>query len=124
VHYRVRGLTQSGTTVAATRCTKGEDKGEPVHILDALSDPQYAPKDDIQKANVRTILGVPLTREGKVAGVIALARETVSSFSDEQIELVRNLPTKRSLPSRTHACSRNCAKEPTSCKCSRRNSPD
>ncbi len=26
VHYRVRGPTQSGTPVVATRCTKGEDK--------------------------------------------------------------------------------------------------
>src|SRR6202045_1127189 len=26
VHYRVRGPTQSGTTVVTTRCTKGEDK--------------------------------------------------------------------------------------------------
>ncbi len=64
-------------------------EGEPVHILDALSDPHYGPKDDIRTANVRTILGVPLTREGKVVGVIALARETVSSFNSEQIELVR-----------------------------------
>ena len=63
--------------------------GEPVHILDILSDPHYGPKDDIRAAEVRTILGVPLTREGKVVGVIALARETVSSFSSEQIELVR-----------------------------------
>src|SRR5271154_4876919 len=26
VHYRVRGPTQSGTTVVTTQCTKGEDK--------------------------------------------------------------------------------------------------
>jgi GAF domain-containing protein len=64
-------------------------EGETVHILDALSDPDYGPKDDIRSANVGTILGVPLTREGKVVGVIALARETVSSFSSEQIDLVR-----------------------------------
>ena len=64
-------------------------EGETVHIVDALSDPHYGPKDDIRAAQVRTILGVPLTREGKVVGVIALARETVSSFSSEQIELVR-----------------------------------
>ena len=64
-------------------------KGETVHIPDALSDPHYGPKDDIRAAKVRTILGVPLTRESKVVGVIALARETVSSFSSEQIELVR-----------------------------------
>jgi class 3 adenylate cyclase/putative methionine-R-sulfoxide reductase with GAF domain len=64
-------------------------EGETVHILDVLSDPHYGPKNDIRTAEVRTILGVALTREGKVVGVIALARETVSSFSSEQIELVR-----------------------------------
>jgi len=64
-------------------------EGETVHILDVLSDPHYGPKDDIRAAEVRTVLGVPLTREGNVVGVIALARETVSSFSSEQIELVR-----------------------------------
>jgi GAF domain-containing protein len=61
----------------------------PVQIIDALNDPQYGPKDEIRTAEVRTILGVPLTREGEVVGVIALARETVSAFSSEQIELVR-----------------------------------
>ena len=64
-------------------------EGEIVHIHDVLSDPHYGPKDDIRAAEVRTILGVPLTRDGKVVGVIALAREAVSSFSSEQIELVR-----------------------------------
>jgi class 3 adenylate cyclase/putative methionine-R-sulfoxide reductase with GAF domain len=63
--------------------------GEPVHIHDALSDPHYGPKDDIRMADVRSLLGVPLNRDGKVVGVIALAREVVSSFSSEQIELVR-----------------------------------
>jgi GAF domain-containing protein len=64
-------------------------EGETVHVLDVLSDPHYGPKHDVRTANVRTVLGVPLTREGKVVGVIVLARETVSSFSSEQIELVR-----------------------------------
>ena len=63
--------------------------GEPVHILDCLSDPNYGPKDDIRAAQVHTLLGVPLTREGKVVGVIALARELILPFSSEQIELVR-----------------------------------
>jgi class 3 adenylate cyclase/putative methionine-R-sulfoxide reductase with GAF domain len=64
-------------------------EGETVHILDVLSDPQYGPKDDVRTANVRSVLGVPLAREGKVVGVIVLAREAVASFSSEQIELVR-----------------------------------
>jgi class 3 adenylate cyclase len=63
--------------------------GEAVHILDALSDPQYGPKDDIRASGVRTILGVPLTREGKVVGVITAAHEPILPFSSEQIELVR-----------------------------------
>ena len=63
--------------------------GEPVHILDCLSDPNYGPKDDIRATQVHTLLGVPLTREGKVVGVIALAREPILPFSSEQIELVR-----------------------------------
>ena len=63
--------------------------GETVHILDVLSDPQYGPKDDIRITGNRTILGVPLTREGKVVGVITLAREPNLAFSSEQIELVR-----------------------------------
>ena len=63
--------------------------GETVHILDVLSDPQYGPKDDIRASGVRTILGVPLTREGKVVGVITLAHEPILPFSSEQIELVR-----------------------------------
>jgi GAF domain-containing protein len=64
-------------------------EGEAVHILDALNDPHYGPKDDIRMADIRSVLGVPLTREGKVVGVIALARKAVSSFSSEQIDLVR-----------------------------------
>jgi GAF domain-containing protein len=64
-------------------------QGETVHILDVLSDPDYGPKDDVRAANVHTVLAVPLTRESNVVGVIVLARETVSSFSSEQIELVR-----------------------------------
>ena len=63
--------------------------GEPVHILDCLSDPNYGPKDDIRATQVHTLLGVPLTREGKVVGVIALAREPILPFSREQIDLVR-----------------------------------
>jgi len=63
--------------------------GDTVHILDVLSDPQYGHKDDIRTTGVHTLLGVPLTREGRTVGVIGLAREPILPFSSEQIELVR-----------------------------------
>jgi PAS domain S-box-containing protein len=59
-----------------------------VHILDAQIDPQYELKADAAVGGVRTLLGVPLLRQGEVVGVIGLARQQVEAFTDKQIELV------------------------------------
>ena len=62
--------------------------GKPIQIRDALEEPDYKMLDVQKKAGFRTVLGVPLMREGSPIGVIALARQTVRSFTDKQIELV------------------------------------
>ena len=63
-------------------------EGRAVQIADALSDPDYAVKDDAQADPARTMLGVPLLREGAPVGVIAMARDRVEPFSDKEIALV------------------------------------
>jgi two-component system, NtrC family, sensor kinase len=59
-----------------------------VHIPDVLEDPEYTWTKSIELAQYRTMLGIPLLREGVPIGVIALSRRTVRPFTDHQIELV------------------------------------
>jgi two-component system, NtrC family, sensor kinase len=59
-----------------------------VHIPDVLEDPEYTWTKSIELAQFRTMLGIPLLREGLPIGVIALLRRTVRPFTDHQTELV------------------------------------
>ena len=61
---------------------------QPIHIPDATTDPEYGWAESIKRGNFRTMLGIPLLREGTPIGVIAICRKQVLPFTDKQIELV------------------------------------
>jgi signal transduction histidine kinase len=63
-------------------------EGKPIHVPDVLADPEYQVIGYQQALGFRTLLGVPLLREGTAIGTFALARNQVNPFTDKQIELV------------------------------------
>jgi GAF domain-containing protein len=63
-------------------------EGRAVHIADALADPEYTWFEAIERGGIRTLLSVPLMREGVPMGMFNMARATVRPFSEKQIELL------------------------------------
>ena len=64
-------------------------EGRIVHIPDVLADSEYTFTEAMKRTALRTLLGVPLLREGNPIGVIGLTRPTARPFTDKQIELVQ-----------------------------------
>jgi len=63
-------------------------EGKVIHIPDVQADSEFEMVDTWKKFNYRTMLGVPLQRDGSPIGVMILERSTVRPFADKQIELV------------------------------------
>jgi two-component system, NtrC family, sensor kinase len=59
-----------------------------VHVPDVLADPEYTYRTGQKIGGYRTVLGVPLMREGTPIGVMSMNRSTVRPFTDKQIELL------------------------------------
>jgi two-component system NtrC family sensor kinase len=72
-----------GTVVGRAALTR-----QVARIDDAWNDPLYEKKRDAKIGGVRSMIGVPLLREGEPIGVIALARNRVEPFTDREIDLV------------------------------------
>jgi signal transduction histidine kinase len=66
-------------------------EGRIVQVADVLADTEYTWTQAQERTGFRTVLAVPLLREGIPIGVFVLARSAVRSFNDKQIELVTTL---------------------------------
>ena len=63
-----------------------------IHVANILEDPEYTGFVELverAKIRYRTILAVPLLREGVLVGVITFRRTEVAPFTDKQVQLVK-----------------------------------
>jgi two-component system NtrC family sensor kinase len=70
-----------------------------VHVADVTQEPAYLTGfppivELVELGGARTVLLVPMLKEDKLVGVIAIFRQTVQSFSDKQIDLVRSFASQ------------------------------
>src|SRR6516165_1974989 len=63
-------------------------EGRVVHITDVAADPEYTFVEARRLGDYRTILCVPMLREGVPIGLLILTRSEVQAFTEKQIELV------------------------------------
>jgi signal transduction histidine kinase/HAMP domain-containing protein len=59
-----------------------------VHVHDLMAEPGQQHQGAMNTAGVRTVLAVPMLREGLLLGVISIWKTKVEPFTDKQIELV------------------------------------
>jgi GAF domain-containing protein len=64
-------------------------EGKVAHIPDVMADPDYTYREGQKLGGFRTMLAVPLLREGTPVGVLALGRLAIQPFNEKQIDLVQ-----------------------------------
>jgi signal transduction histidine kinase len=62
-------------------------EGHSVHIPDVKADPAYTSVEMQRLGDYRTVLAVPMLREGVATGVLSLTRTEMRPFTEKQIEL-------------------------------------
>ena len=69
----------------------------PVHIVDILEDPEYRFWEAQRTGGYRTILGVPMLRDGFPIGVFVVWRRVVQAFTEAEISLLTTFADQAAL---------------------------
>jgi len=90
--YLNRGPIRAGPGTGLGRIAAGE---QTVHIIDTHAEQVYAEREPLRLATAelggaRSLLNVPMLKEGELIGAIGIYRQEVRPFTNKQVELITN----------------------------------
>lgn len=96
VLYATEGLNPAA--VGTTRLQIGEGligdiaaRGRPLALADAQHHPKFAHRPETGEEPFRSLLGVPLLRQGRIIGVLAIQNRSQRNYAEEEIETLETI---------------------------------
>jgi signal transduction histidine kinase/HAMP domain-containing protein len=84
----VRSIQDAQVTLGKGATGRSAAMGKPVQVPDIQAEPEYPFRDILEREGYRAVLSVPMRRDGRVIGTVAVLRKTPGAFSESHINLL------------------------------------